>query len=343
MDDPSASVLATWSNAFAALGWDVDVLAAAGNDPPLVGNSSAGLRSYQAVLWQVGPNNYPPFSDAQRAAIDSLLNFGGRLLVTGHDIGWGLSDAGSSVLHTGARGVDRERASRPATTSTTSMRTRSRALPAARSRARSRTSIPYFPVRLYPDAGDNVGAAPGNGRRVGGDWTENCIKNEAPRACTGRATPRGARTGSASGAGRSRDWSVMFYEWRALAGSSTANLAARTGVLQNAASWLLGHSPPEVHIDDRRRRAPWSRATICPSGIRSVPTRVAPSPAAGWTTHSTAATSWTPATTAVCADSGCIWDLARRARWRADAELHERDAARSRGGRRLAGAASRRL
>ena len=95
MDDPSASVLATWSNAFAALGWDVDVLAAAGNDPPLVGNSSAGLRSYQGVLWQVGPNNYPPFSDAQRAAIDSLLNYGGRLLVTGHDIGFGLSDAGA--------------------------------------------------------------------------------------------------------------------------------------------------------------------------------------------------------------------------------------------------------
>src|SRR6185503_19078754 len=95
MDDPSADVLAAWNNAFAALGWDVDVLPAAVNDPPLVGNSSAGLRSYQAVLWQVGPYNYPPFSDAQRSAIDSLLDFGGRLLVTGHDIGWGLSDAGA--------------------------------------------------------------------------------------------------------------------------------------------------------------------------------------------------------------------------------------------------------
>src|SRR5262249_35880956 len=95
MDDPSASVLATWSSALAALGWDVDVMPAAGNNPPLVGSSSAGLRSYQAVLWQVGPDNYPPFSDAQRAAIDSLLDFGGRLLVTGHDIGFGLSDAGA--------------------------------------------------------------------------------------------------------------------------------------------------------------------------------------------------------------------------------------------------------
>ena len=71
------------------------MLAAAGNDPPLVGNTSAGLRSYQAVLWQVDPDKYPPFSDAQRAAIDSLLDFGGRLLVTGHDIGFGLSDAGA--------------------------------------------------------------------------------------------------------------------------------------------------------------------------------------------------------------------------------------------------------
>ncbi|HXS81844.1 MAG TPA: S8 family serine peptidase, partial [Methylomirabilota bacterium] len=55
MDDPDPNVLATWSNALAALGWNADVLMGAAIDPPLVGNSSAGLRHYDAVLWQVDP------------------------------------------------------------------------------------------------------------------------------------------------------------------------------------------------------------------------------------------------------------------------------------------------
>jgi hypothetical protein len=77
------------ANALAALGWDADVLTGAAVDPPLVGNARPACATIKPWLWQVDPDRYPPFSDAQRAAIDSLLDGGGRLLVTGHDIGFG--------------------------------------------------------------------------------------------------------------------------------------------------------------------------------------------------------------------------------------------------------------
>jgi hypothetical protein len=303
MDDPSTSVLATWTNAFAALGWDVDVLAAAGNNPPLVGNSSAGLRSYQAVLWQVGPDNYPPFSDAQRAAIDSLLDFGGRLLVTGHDIGFGLSDAGAPS-YTPERELWLESG--------------------LKSRyyfdnlyADTLTGVAGSPVSgafvnsircafggLYADPGDNVGAAPGTDGVWAGDWTENFIKNKHMGMHWESNSTRGASGVGVWGGQKSR-LVGLFYEWRALAGSSTSHLDARTGVLQQAVSWLLGHSPPEVHIVSP---AP---GTVVTSDF--LPIRYSIRPDAGraitgrWVDYSLdGGDTWTPATTAVCADSGCI-------------------------------------
>jgi len=101
----------------------------------------------------------------------------------------------------------------------------------------------------------------------------------------------------------------LFYEWRALGGSSTANIDARTGVLQDAVSWLVGHRPPEVHIT---APAPGSSVTsdfltirysIRPDSGRAISGR--------WVDYSLdGGDTWTAATTAVCADSGCIWDLA---------------------------------
>jgi len=306
MDDPSPSVLATWSNALAALGWDADVMPAAGNDPPLVGNSSAGLRSYNAVLWQVGPNNYPPFSDAQRAAIDSLLNGGGRLLVTGHDIGFGLSDAGSpsyspereAWLESGLKTryyLDNLNADTLAGVAGSPIS------------GAYTDSIPYASW-LYPDAGDNVGAAPGTDGVWSGDWIDNFLRTKNVGMHWESNTPRGASGQGVWGGQKSR-LVGLFYEWRALVGSSTASLDARTGVLQNAVSWLLGHRPPEVHLT---APAPGSSVTsdflpirysIRPDSGRAVAGR--------WVDYSLdGGDTWTPANTAVCADSGCIWDLA---------------------------------
>jgi hypothetical protein len=305
MDDPSASVLATWSNAFAALGWDVDVLAAAGNDPPLVGNSSTGLRSYNAVLWQVGPDNYPPFSDAQRTAIDSLLNFGGRLLVTGHDIGFGLSDAGAPS-YTPEREAWIESGLKTRYYFDNLNADTLTGVAGSPVSGAFTGSIPYYHW-IYPDAGDNVGAAPGTDGVWSGDWTENFLKQGHFGMHWESNTPRGTSGAGIWGGQKSR-LVGMFYEWRVLVSSSTSHLPARTGVLQNAVSWLLGHKPPEVHLVSP---TPGSVATgdyltirysILPDAGRAITGR--------WVEFSLdGGDSWTLATTTVCADSGCIWDL----------------------------------
>ncbi|HET9325381.1 MAG TPA: FlgD immunoglobulin-like domain containing protein, partial [Candidatus Eisenbacteria bacterium] len=305
MDDPNADVLATWSNAFAALGWGVDVLPAAANDPPLVGNSSAGLRRYQAVVWQVDPNKYPPFSDAQRAAIDSLLDFGGRLLVTGHDIGFGLSDAGSPSyslerelwLESGLKTryfIDNIWADTLTGVSGSPVS------------GAFTDSIPYA-LELYPDSGDNVGAAPATDGIWAGDWTENSIKNRHIGMHWESNSTRGTSGVGVWGGEKSR-LVGLFYEWRSLAGSSTSHLEARTGVLHDAVSWLLGHDPPEVHIV---QPTPGAVVTDNFLTIRySIRPDVGRTIAGRWVDYSLdGGDSWTPATTAVCADSGCIWDL----------------------------------
>jgi hypothetical protein len=307
MDDPDASVLDTWSNAFSALGWGVDVLPAAGNDPPLVGNSSKGLRKYDAVLWQVGPDNYPPFSDAQRTAIDSLLNFGGRLLVTGHDIGFGLSDAGAPS-YTPAREAWIESGLKTRYYIDNLYGDTLTGVAGSPVSGAYTGSIPYAFGSLYADAGDNVGAAPGTDGVWSTDWTDNYIKTPPMGMHWESNSPKGTGGVGVWGGQRSR-LVGLFYEWRALAGTSTASLDARTGVLQHAVSWLLGHSPPEVHI-----LSPTPGAVITDNYL---PIKYSVRPDSGraitgrWVEYSLdGGESWAPAATAVCADSGCIWDLA---------------------------------
>jgi hypothetical protein len=271
MDDPSASVLATWSNAFAALGWNVDVLAAAANDPPLVGNSAAGLRSYDAVLWQVDPNKYPPFSDAQRAAIDSLLNFGGRLLVTGHDIGWGLSDAGSPS-YTPEREAWIESGLKTRYFFDNLNADTLSGVAGARSRAPSpvRSPMPsrFTPIRATtwdlprPPTASGAGTGP------------TISSSRSTWACTGRATLPEAPAESACGAGRHRAWSgcsTSGARWRAVR-PRTSSRAPVSCSRRCPGCWDTARPKS---TSSRRRRAPSSLTTNCPSGIRSVPTPAA--------------------------------------------------------------------
>lgn len=60
------------------------------------------LRDYKAVIWQVGTEQYPPFEPAAMNLIndplstDDLLDGGGRILFTGHDIAWAFCDTTNS-------------------------------------------------------------------------------------------------------------------------------------------------------------------------------------------------------------------------------------------------------
>lgn len=51
-------------------------------------NTGPKLKDYKAVFFQVGQENYPPWTVAQKESIKVYRDRGGRFAVTGHDIGW---------------------------------------------------------------------------------------------------------------------------------------------------------------------------------------------------------------------------------------------------------------
>jgi hypothetical protein len=305
MDDPDPNVLATWANAIAALGWSADVLPKSAIDPPLVGNSQRGLRHYDAVLWQVDPDRYPPFSDAQRAAIDSLLEGGGRLLVTGHDIGFGLSDAGSPT-YSPEREAWLEHGLKTRYYADNLNADTLTGVPGSPVTGAYTAGIPYA-LWLYADSGDNVGAAPGTDGTWYGDWKENFLKGQYIGMHWESTSPHGT-PGTGVWGGNTSRLVGLFYEWRALAGSATANLPARTGVLADAASWLMGHRPPEVHLVD-----PVPGAVVTGDTL-SIRYSVKADSGRAITEHAVdysldGGETWAPIPAAVNSDSGCTWVL----------------------------------
>jgi hypothetical protein len=76
-------------------GWDLSVLQGGIIGSPLVGNRSAGLRSFAAVWWQVGQEQYPPFADGARDSLTAYLQGGGRFAFCSHDAAWAFTDPAS--------------------------------------------------------------------------------------------------------------------------------------------------------------------------------------------------------------------------------------------------------
>src|SRR5262249_28680132 len=162
--------------------------------------------------------------------------------VTGHDIGWGLSDAGSPS-YSPEREAWLEHGLKTryyADNLNADTLTGVSGSPVAGGYT---TGIPYA-LFLYPDSGDNVGPPPGTDGTWYGDWTENFLKFQNIGMRWESASPRGT-PGTGVWGGKTSRLVGLFYEWRALAGSSTSHQPARTSVLQDAAAWLMGHRPPE--------------------------------------------------------------------------------------------------
>ena len=100
--DGSFPATGNYVDALLERGWNPAVLEGGTIENPLVGNRDAGMRSYTAVWWQVGLEQYPPVPDAVRDSLDRLMAGGARLAVTGHDIAWAFTDPASG-MYTPAR------------------------------------------------------------------------------------------------------------------------------------------------------------------------------------------------------------------------------------------------
>ena len=102
LGDAGFERLITWQSSLNDDSYDYDIWSGSLADNPALGDQNSGLRSYKAVIFQCGIDDYPPVSDTQASAFDSYLSGGGRLWILGHDLGWGLADP-SSPSYSAAR------------------------------------------------------------------------------------------------------------------------------------------------------------------------------------------------------------------------------------------------
>jgi hypothetical protein len=306
MASSSSGLLSTWQNAFQALSWNVDVLTGADADPPVVGNATAGLASYAAVIWQTDPDAYPALSDAQRTVVDSLLNGGGRLLIMGHDLGYSLSDA-SAPSYTTEREAWLE----------SGLKTRYYGdvygpnfhfygQPGDPVSNDFVPGVSYQEIREYATS-DNVRPAP----NTNGFGVVNWIDDQTPLDSTGirweSYTPQGTAGGAFWGGQKTR-LLAQYFEWAGLGGSGAANVPARTAVLEHSVDWLLGHKPPVASITSP------TPGQVVTDGFVPVLYTMTPDSGLAIASRSVYASfdggaTWSLVNTQAGSDPGFIWDL----------------------------------
>lgn len=237
--------VSTWTAALDALGYDYDVWSGSIADAASVGNLAAGLRSYKAVLWQVGNDTYPGFSDSQRASIDSLLAGGGRLMVTGHDIGWGLVDP-TSPGYTAARAAWVQSSLRVHYKLDPTLFDRTDGFAGDPVSDAYTTGPSYAAWGASGQSGDEIGTFYDPAVTSAGLWKDN----STPDTCAIRwetAAPVGGAANAFWGGQASR-LLAYFFEFTGMVSPAATPSAIRNDILDRSIQWLLGRNRPVVTI-----------------------------------------------------------------------------------------------
>ena len=240
------SRLSTWTAALDALDFDYDVWSGATADLATVGNLATGLRSYKAVLWQVGPDTYPGFSDLQRGSVDSLLAGGGRLMVTGHDIGWGMTDP-TSPGYSAAR----------AAWVRSSLRVNYKADPAFFDRlggfagdpisGPNTAGVSYEAWGPSGLSGDEIGVVYDPTVSSAGVWLDNDASPDTTTIRWETVAPVGSAANAFWGGQPSR-LLAYFHEWTGMVSPAATPDTVRNGILDRSIQWLLGRERPVVTV-----------------------------------------------------------------------------------------------
>jgi hypothetical protein len=223
------------------LGWTWDTWSGAQSASPVLGDLNTGLRSYKAVWWQPGLDQYPPVDTDARTALTSYLDGGGRLAINGHDIGWALSDPTSGY-------------STPATTAwvNNTLRTSFTADPPGWTTvsgiAADPISDPWTGGLPYAEhrsgaSGDEV--APINGSVA--DWRsgDGTPDNAGVRWDSGG--PLGTPGSGVWGGAPSR-LAATYFEWTSVDPGVVPSSPLRREIMRRTLVWLLGRDKPSVTI-----------------------------------------------------------------------------------------------
>lgn len=230
-----------WQNALNLLGFDTDIwLGGEQVANPLVGDLNSGMRSYRAVLWQVHPDEYPPVTDTQRAAIDALINGGGRFAITGHDIGWGLVDP-ASPGYTPARAAWFQSGLKATYISDPPSWPANLGIAGDPISGAYTGGVTYEPIGSG-QSGDGIGLAPASGGTGAFVWKNNLTPADNIAIRWESSTPNGD-AGSATWGGLPSRLVLMCFEW-----SLTGNEPIRADILDKTILYLMGRNRPTVTL-----------------------------------------------------------------------------------------------
>ncbi len=274
----------TYVDAMLERGWFPSVLDGGTITDPLVGNRDAGMRSFTAVWWQVGQEQYPPVPDAARDSIDRLIAGGGRIAVNGHDIAWAFTDPASGQ-YTPARAewlqstLHAQFVEDPATWAA------NQGVAGDPISGNYLAPVPYLPHRQGA-AGDEIAlvAGSGTGAYV---WTNTDAtpNNIAVRWEAG--SPAGNPADAVWGGTKSK---VLYhaFEW-----AQIVNAADRTDILDRSLVWLVGNDHPDVQVTS-------------PNGGETIATSTVP---VTWTETAYGGATVTARSIRVSADGGRSWQV----------------------------------
>ena len=234
-----------WTNSLAADGYDFDVWAGGLADNPPLGDLNSGLRSYRAVLWQPGQEEYPAFTDAALPVITNYLDGGGRLLVSGHDIVWGMSDP-TSPSYSGPRADWVNNTLRTFLTEDPLTYTQNIGVAADPISGAYTGGVPYTPFR---DGGacDEISINQSAGGTGVVDWNNNDATPGAIGFRWESASPNGSGATAFWGGLPSR-LATMYYEFSQVTPPFTTPSATRNDILDKSIVWLLGRERPTATI-----------------------------------------------------------------------------------------------
>jgi hypothetical protein len=232
-----------YGDAFASTGWTYNLWRKAQADTPRVGDSTYGLRSYKAIWWQVGWEQYPQFLKPARDSLTVYHDGGARIAVVSHDVAWAFDNMGSGYWSTVKSDWlhDILHASWNADPTSWSLAQGIAGDPISGGYT---GGISYTPYR-DGGAGDEVTGLDGTGTAAY-VWKDNYAggDNVAVRWVNGSAN---GTPGVGVWGGTPTRTVSMFFEWLNL-NKATASDPTRADILDKTLQWLIGGDHPNAQI-----------------------------------------------------------------------------------------------
>jgi hypothetical protein len=267
-----------YDDAFDATGWTYNLWEKPQADNPEVGDLSGGMRSYKAVWWQVGWEQYPQFLGPARDSLTAYHDGGGRLVIVSHDLAWAFSD-NTSGYWSGVKKTWYETITHSVWQADPTPWTSLVGVGADPISGAYTGGIPYTAHRSGAD-GDEVDLVHGTGT-ASYVWRNNDVSADDVGVKWVNGVANGTAGTGVWGGTPTRVVS-MFLEWIGI-NKAVSNDPTRADILDKTLIWLIGGDHPDAQVSapnggESFTTSPvsvsWTQATDTANGRNPASTRL---------------------------------------------------------------------